>query len=234
MLAVFKRDLRAYFTSPIGYVFIAVFLLLANLFFYMYNILAQSSDLSSLFANLLFVLSFLIPILTMRLFSEELKAKTDQMLLTAPVRVGQIVLGKYLACLSVFIIALICTLTWPLIVTMYGTPALYTIVGNYAALFFAVMAFIAIGLFISSLTESQIVAAIITFAVYLGLYLMNSLTTVVDNNILRSIMEWVSVFSRYKHFALGVFSLADIVYYISLTVIFLFLTTRVLEKKRWA
>jgi len=170
----------------------------------------------------------------MRLFSEELKAKTDQMLLTAPVRVGQIVLGKYLACLSVFIIALICTLTWPLIVTMYGTPALYTIVGNYAALFFAVMAFIAIGLFISSLTESQIVAAIITFAVYLGLYLMNSLTTVVDNNILRSIMEWVSVFSRYKHFALGVFSLADIVYYISLTVIFLFLTTRVLEKKRWA
>ena len=234
MLAVFKRDLRAYFTSPIGYVFIAVFLVLSNLFFYMYNILQQSSDLTSLFANLLFILSFIIPILTMRLFSEELKGKTDQLLFTAPVSIGRVVIGKYLSCLAVFVIALLCTLTWPLIVTMYGHPALYTIVGNYAALFFAVAAFIAIGLFISALTESQIVAAIITFAVYLGLYLMASLTSIVDSAVLRTVLSWISVFSRYQHFALGLFALDDIVYYISLTVVFLFLTDRVLEKKRWA
>lgn len=234
MLAVFKRDLRAYFTSPIGFVFLAVFLVLSNLFFYIYNIMGQSSDMTSLFSNLLFILSFIIPILTMRLFSEELRQKTDQLLLTSPVSIGSIVVGKYLACLAVFVIALLCTLTWPLVITMYGHPALYTIVGNYAALFFAAAAFIAIGLFISSTTESQIVAAIITFAVYLGLYLTTSLASSIDNNVLRYIMNWISVFSRYEHFSIGLFALDDIVYYISLTVIFLFLTDRVLEKKRWA
>jgi len=196
--------------------------------------MGQSSDMTSLFSNLLFILSFIIPILTMRLFSEELRQKTDQLLLTSPVSIGSIVVGKYLACLAVFVIALLCTLTWPLVITMYGHPALYTIVGNYAALFFAAAAFIAIGLFISSTTESQIVAAIITFAVYLGLYLTTSLASSIDNNVLRYIMNWISVFSRYEHFSIGLFALDDIVYYISLTVIFLFLTDRVLEKKRWA
>ena len=234
MLAVFKRDLRSYFTSPLGYVFIAVFLIIANLFFYMYNILSQSSDMTNLFANLLFILSFLLPILTMRLFSEELRQKTDQLLLTAPVSIGKVVVGKYLACLAVFVIALLLTLTWPLVVTMYGHPALYTIVGNYAALFFAVAAFIAIGLFISALTESQLIAAVITFAVYLGLYIMASLTGGIENNVVRRIVSWVSVFSRYNHLTLGLFSLDDIVYYLSLIVIFLFLTDRVLERKRWA
>ena len=234
MLAVFKRDLRSYFTSPLGYVFIAVFLIIANLFFYMYNILSQSSDMTNLFANLLFILSFLLPILTMRLFSEELRQKTDQLLLTAPVSIGNVVVGKYLACLAVFVIALLTTLTWPLVVTMYGHPALATIVGNYAALFFAVAAFIAIGLFISSLTESQLIAAVITFAVYLGLYIMASLTSGIENNVVRKIVSWISVFSRYSHLSLGLFSLDDIVYYISLIVIFLFLTDRVLERKRWA
>ena len=234
MLAVFKRDLRAYFTSPIGYVFIAVFLIISNLFFYMYNILNQSSDLTSLFSNLLFILSFLLPILTMRLFSEELRQKTDQLLLTAPVSIAKVVTGKYLACLAVFCIALLMTLTWPLVVAMYGHPALYTIVGNYAALFFAVAAFIAIGLFLSALTESQIIAAIITFAVYLGLYLMGSLSTTIEINWLRYIVNWISVFARYNHFSLGLFALDDIVYYLSLIVIFLFLTDRVLERKRWA
>ena len=112
MLAVFKRDLRSYFTSPIGYVFIAVFLIIANLFFYMYNIMSQTSDMTNLFANLLFILSFLLPILTMRLFSEELRQKTDQLLLTAPVSIGKVVVGKYLACLAVFVIAILLTLTW--------------------------------------------------------------------------------------------------------------------------
>lgn len=234
MLAVFKRDLRAYFTSPIGYVFIAVFLVISNLFFYIYNILQQTSDLTGLFANLLFILSFIIPILTMRLFSEELRQKTDQLLLTAPVSIGSVVVGKYLACLAVFVISMLCTLTWPLIIAMYGHPALYTIVGNYAGLFFAAAAFIAIGLFISALTESQIVAAIVTFAVYLGLYMLSSLASSVKSDFLRVVISWVSVFSRYNHFALGLFALDDIVYYVSLTGIFLFLTGRVLERKRWA
>ncbi len=234
MLAVFKRDLRAYFTSPIGFVFIAVYLIIANLMFVMNNVMSQSSDLTAVFGNLLFLSSFLLPILTMRLFSEELRQKTDQLLLTAPVSIGKVVVGKYLSCLAVFVIALIMTLTWPLVVAMYGHPALYTIIGNYAAYFFSVAAFIAIGLFISSMTESQIIAAIITYVVYFGLYFLNMLSSSIESNAVRSVLKWVNVFSRYAHFSVGLFQLDDIVYYISLIVIFLFLTDRVLERKRWA
>jgi len=234
MLAIFKRDLRSYFTSPIGYVFIAVFLVVSNLFFYLINILNMYSDLSNVFSNLLFILMFIIPLLTMRLMSEEMKQKTDQMLLTAPVKIIDIVVGKFLAAMAVFLIALACTLTWPLIVTMFGTPAVYTIIGNYVALIFAISTFIAMGLFISALTESQIISAIVSFCVFLGIYFMSSLGSALDSPVISSVLNWFSIFSRYSNFTLGIFSLADIVYYISVTVVFLFLTTRVIEKKRWA
>jgi len=234
MLAIFKRDLRSYFTSPIGYVFIAVFLVVSNLFFYLINILNMYSDLSNVFSNLLFILMFIIPLLTMRLMSEEMKQKTDQMLLTAPVKIIDIVVGKLLAAMAVFLIALACTLTWPLIVTMFGTPAVYTIIGNYVALIFAISTFIAMGLFISALTESQIISAIVSFCVFLGIYFMSSLGSDLDSPVISSVLNWFSIFSRYSNFTLGIFSLADIVYYISVTVVFLFLTTRVIEKKRWA
>ena len=234
MLAIFKRDLRSYFTSPIGYVFIAVFLVVSNLFFYLINILNMYSDLSNVFSNLLFILMFIIPLLTMRLMSEEMKQKTDQMLLTAPVKIIDIVVGKLLAAMAVFLIALACTLTWPLIVTMFGTPAVYTIIGNYVALIFAISTFIAMGLFISALTESQIISAIVSFCVFLGIYFMSSLGSALDSPVISSVLNWFSIFSRYSNFTLGIFSLADIVYYISVTVVFLFLTTRVIEKKRWA
>jgi len=234
MLAIYKRELRAYFTSPIGYVFLAIFLVFANLYFYMYGIMSQTSDLTGTFNNLLFICSFIIPILTMRLYSEDKKQKTEQLLLTSPVSITGIVVGKYLSCLTVFAIALLCTFTWPLIVTMYGTPFIYTIIGNYAALFFAVAGFIAIGLFLSSLTESQIVAAITSFAVYMGLYLTGAVASGIENNFMRFLMKFISLFARYQNFSLGLFALDDIVYYISITVIFLFLTGRVIEKKRWA
>ncbi|NLD87849.1 MAG: ABC transporter permease subunit [Clostridiales bacterium] len=234
MLAIFKRDFRSYFTSPIGYVFIAVFLLVSNLFFYMINVLNMYSDLSALFSNLLFVLMFIIPLLTMRLLSEEMKQRTDQMLLTAPVKIVDIVVGKFLAAFSVFLIGIALTFTWPLIVTMFGTPAVYTIIGNYVALIFAIATFISIGLFISSLTESQIIAAIVSFCVFLGIYFMSALGSALDSPIISKVLNWFSIFSRYSNFTLGIFSLADIVYYISVTVVFLFLTTRVIEKKRWA
>ncbi len=234
MLAIYKRELRSYFTSPMGYIFCGVFLVVNNLFFYLYNIYSQSSDLTGLFSNMLFMLIFIIPLLTMRSFSEEMKQKTDQLLLTSPVNISSIVVGKFLAAMTVFIIALIGTLTWPLIVTMYGNPAAYTIIGNYVAVIFAVSTFIAMGVFVSSLTKSQIVAAIISYCVFLGVYFLQSLASVIDQSFIQNMLNWLSIFSRYQNLTLGLFSLADIVYYISYTVVFLFLTTRVIEKKRWA
>lgn len=234
MIAIMKRDLRGFFTSPIGYVFLAVFLLAGNFFFYNYNIRGAASSLSYVFSNMLLILVFLIPLITMRLMSEEMKQRTDQMLLTAPVRIFDIVVGKYLAAMLVFVIGLACTLTWPLIVTMFGDPALYEMIGNYVAMTLLISCLVSIGLFISSLTESQIIAAILSFVVLLALFMFSSIASAVDNVVVSAVLNWLSVFSRYSGFTAGVFSLADIVYYISVTVVFLFLTARVIEKKRWA
>ncbi len=234
MLAIYKRELRSYFTSPMGYIFCAVFLLVNNLFFYLYNIYSQSSDVTGVFSNMLTVLIFIIPLLTMRSFSEESKQKTDQLLLTAPINISSIVVGKFLAAMSVFVIALIGTLTWPLIVTMYGNPAVSTIIGNYVAIIFAASTFIAMGVFISSLTQSQIIAAIVSFCAFLAVSLLQSLASVVDIAFVQNLLNWLSIFARYQNLTIGLFSLADIVYYLSFSVVFLFLTTRVIEKKRWA
>lgn len=235
MLAIFKRDLRGFFTSPIGYVFLALFLMFMNFMFILMNVQSyQSSEIGITFSVMMYALMVVIPLLTMRLLSEEMRQKTDQLLLTAPVNVYEIVLGKFFASFAVFALALVGTLTWPLIVTMYGNPAAYSIIGNYVAILFAASTFISIGIFVSSLTESQIIAYIVTIAFYLGFLAMSMLTSVIDVPLIQSILNWVSIFSRYQNFAMGLFSLADIVYYLSVSVIFLFLTTRVLEKKRWA
>lgn len=234
MLAIFKRELRAYFTGPVGFVFLAAYLAVADLFFYMYSVYSQSSDVSSTFSNLLFILSFIVPMLTMRLLAEEKKQRTEQLLFTAPVSITDIVLGKYFASVTVFLLAMLCTLTWPAIITMFGHPSFATIFGNYLGLFTAGAAFIAIGLFISSMTENQIIAAIVTFVVYLGIYLMTAFASSVDSVLLSRLVNWFSIFARYQNFAIGLLALDDIVYFFSLTIIFLFLTTRVIEKKRWA
>ena len=234
MKAIMKRDLLGYFSSPIGYVVIAAFLLYSNYFFYYYNISRLSSSLSYVFAEMTFVLCFTIPLVTMRLLSEEKKQKTDQMLLTAPIKTSDIVLGKFFAAYIVFFIALLCTLTWPLIVTMFGTPSFGEIFGNYFAMLLVIGALISIGLLVSSLTENQIIAAIMSFILLIATYYFGDIASAVDSPVISSVLNWLSIFSRFQNFTNGIFSLADIVYYISIMVIFLFLTTRVIEKRRWA
>ncbi len=234
MLAIFKKDFRGFFTSPIGYTFIAFFLVIMNWSFYFINIQYATSDLSSLFSQMLTVLCFIVPLLTMRLFSEELKLKTDQLLFTSPVGVWSIVLGKFFAAMSVFIIALVCTAPWSIIVTMFGTPQTASIVGNYVAVICATGCFIAIGLFISSLTESQVIAAIGGFAALYSIQILNIVANAINVSWVKTIVGWFSIFTRYSSFTRGIFSLADIVYYLSFAGVFLFLTTRVLEKKRWS
>lgn len=233
MLAIFKRDFSAYFTSPIGYVFCAIFLCLFNFFFYVGNILSASADMSALFSNMLLFTMFLVPVLTMRLFSEDFKQKTDQLLLTAPVRLRDIVLGKFFAALCVFLTAMLFTLLYTLIIAIFGTPVPGVMIGNYIAYISLTAAYFSIGIFISSLTESQIVAGIISWGVFLGLYLVDLASGMFTQQWLRSGLEWISLFSRYQTFTRGVFSLKDFVFYISVCTVFLFLTTRILEKKRW-
>ncbi|MDR3207359.1 MAG: ABC transporter permease [Oscillospiraceae bacterium] len=236
MSAVFKRELHAYFTTPIGYVFGALFLALTNWFFYLYNVVYLSASLSSVFFVMLVLLTLTTPILTMRLFSEEYRQKTDQLLLTAPVRPIEIVLGKFFSAFGVVAAVLACTLIFPLVVAIHGAPNGAEIAGGYLAILCAAAAFIAIGLFVSSLTESQMLALLGT----IGLFVLLLLLLLVRSSIpaswawLHAFIAWFSPYTRFSSFTQGIFPLNDLLFYVSLTALFLFLSARLLEKKRWA
>ncbi|MBQ5973446.1 MAG: ABC transporter permease subunit [Oscillospiraceae bacterium] len=234
MFAIFKRDLRAFYTTPIGYAFSGVVILIMNLCFYYMNVETSSSDVKRIFYWLLLGLAFLAPILTMRLLSEEKKTKTDQLLYTVPLRITDIVLGKYLAALCVFLISLVGTFMIPVILSMFSVAEYWAILGNYVAIVFAASAFIAIGLFVSSTSENQLVSALVSWAILVGLWLVDTLVANVEIRFIRVIVDWVSVFARYESFTYGLFDLSDILYYFSITAVFLFLTVRMLDKRRYA
>ena len=162
MGAIFRREFGAFFTSSIAYIFLSVFWLISAFFFYTTNLAYSTTDMSGLFQSMFLVVVILIPLLTMRLFSEEKKQKTEQGLLTAPVSLGGIVMGKYFAALALYTIGLLMTLVYALIISAYGVVEWGIVFSNFLALFLIGGAFIAIGLLISALTENQIAAAVVS------------------------------------------------------------------------
>lgn len=233
MNAIRKRDLQGFFRSPLGYVYIGAFLAVMNLYFFATCVLSSSSDVSSVFSNMLIVFLFLMPILTMRLFSEDYKQGTDRLLFTAPISVWAIVGGKFLAAIGVLLRALLGTVPWLLIILLFGTPSWSAILGCYIAVLCAAAIFAAMGMFLSSLTESQLIAAVLSFALFLGLYVADMLSySMGTDGLLGSILNWFSIFTRYDTFMSGQFSLGNLIYFLSLTGLFLYLTARVLERRR--
>ena len=179
------------------------------------------------------IVLFLIPILTMKLMSEEKKNRTDQGLLTAPVGLWSIVLGKYFAALTLFIIAESIVFVYSIILGYLGQVVWSTLLGNYFAMLLLGAAFIAVGLFISSLTENQMASAVASMLVLFVLYLFDSLAARVSNEHIQKLMTSLSFYSRYIEFTQGVFSLPSVVFFLSTAFIFNFLTVRVLDKRRW-
>lgn len=234
MIAIFKRELKSYFYSPIGYIFIGFFLLLAGYFFATSNLFLMISNITAVFGNLSIVFLFLVPVLTMRLLSEEKKTKTDQLLLTSPISLTEIVAGKYLAALCVYFISLLLTAIYPVILFIYSKPALGEILGTYLAFFLLGAAFISVGLFVSSLTESQVTSAVSSFGILLLLWVIDWIIPYIQNQLIAKVIGWFSVLSRFQDFVMGILNLNHIVYYISFTVAFIFLTIRVMEKRRWS
>ena len=233
MIAICRHDFQRFFRSPLGYVYLGVFAVIANLVYFAYCVLSSSSDLSSPFSFLLTVLLFMTPILTMRLLSEEYRQGTDRLLLTAPVRIWEIVLGKFFAALGAIVCCLLITVPWLIILICAGTPAWPTIIGCYIAILCASMVFLAIGLFLSSVTESQLIAAVLSFALFLGLYVADMLSYSLDSSSLPGmLLSWLSIFTRYDSFMSGQFSFGNLIYFLSLTGLFLYLTARVLERRR--
>ena len=235
MLAIYKREMRSYFTSPTGYIFMAMFLAMSGLIFSICTFLSKSSATSAYFMFLLFVFIIVIPLLTMKLMSEERKLKTEQILLTSPVSLSGIVLAKFFAAFTLFALTFVVSeiLHFGILSAFAESVSFGEILGNIIGILLIGGAFIAIGLFLSSLTESQIIAAISTIAVILAMVLLSSVAEYIGNDLVRVAVKWLAISSRFAPFTAGIFDLASIIYYVSLAVIFLFLTIRVYEKRRW-
>jgi len=229
-----KREFRAYFTSMLGYTFLTIFMLLSGVMFVTNNIAAGTTSMNGYFASMISWSIFILPILTMRMFSEDRKQKTDQLLLTAPVSITEMVLGKFLAAFSAFGVGMAITLLYPIIMSFYAkVPAAETISLYVGYLLFAA-AIIAVGSFMSSVTENQIVAAISTYGVLIVLMFIDMGASLVSNELISKVLLWISPFDRFTDFTLGVLNIEPMIYYISIAAVFLFLAVRVFEKKRWS
>ncbi len=234
MIAILKKELSLYFHTIMGFIFVSVFMIFASYYFFSYNIVRNSSDLSMLFETLLLTLIFLVPVLTMRLLSEERKTKSDQILLTSPVSITGIVMGKYLAALIVFLIPIVFSLIFPYILFANGNPEPGVIVSVYIGFIIIGAVFISIGMLISALTENQVIAAIFTFGALLIIQIFDSVRGSVGNQTVISFLKWCSITERYKSFCMGVLNFADIIYLLSLAALFVFLTIQVIQKRRWS
>ena len=234
MFAIFKRELKAYFTSPLGYVFLAIFYAFSGLFFYIFSLSVGSTDISSVFLMMFMVLMVFVPLLTMRLLSEDKKQKTDQLILTAPVSLLSIVMGKFLAAYAIFAIGVAVMPVYGFVMSTFATVSWLPIWGNTVGLLLLGGIFVSIGLFISSRTENQMIAAIGGFFINLMILLMNTLKSALPNGFLQDVLSSISVYSRYSEITSGIFSLSSLIFFVSVIFIFLFLTVRVLEKRRWA
>lgn len=233
MLAVFRRELNAYFSSAIGYVFLVVFYIVTAIPFAIL-MLSYSSDISVVYSWTFTVLMFIVPILTMRLFSEEKKQKTDQALLTAPVNLSSIVIGKFLAAFCVLAIGIAVILVYAIVLAFFATMDWALILGSLLGTLLMGAALISVGMFISSLTENQVVAAIGALICCMVLMMLNVVSAAVPAGFIRDLLNSVAFYNRYYPLTAGIFNAADLLYFISFIVVFNFLTMRVLEKRRWA
>jgi ABC-2 type transport system permease protein len=288
MLAIFKRELRAYFSSPIGFVVVGLFVFLSAIFFAATNLLGASSEYNGILSTMAFIFLFLVPILTMRLLTEETRQHTDQLLITSPVSVTAVVIGKYLAAVAVYLITLLVTVLFPVMMSFFSLLGLawWKILGGYLGLFLLGSAFIAVGLFFSSITESQIVAAVATYTALLVMWIIDALIPMVPagwfagmvflavaaaglallvwlstrsilataavalalggaiaavavlqqallDGLIARVLAWFSLLKRYEDFNLGILGLSPVVYYLSFSAAFVFLTVRMIDRKRW-
>lgn len=233
MSAVFKREFKAYFSTPIGFIVIAAFYFFLGLYF---SLIYQSGspDVAMVIMAMSTVIVFTMPVLTMRLMSEDRRQKVDQALLTAPVSLTSIVLGKFFAAMAVFAIGFAPTVIFEIIVASYVSVNVL----SYIYALFGIMllggALISIGMFISSLTESSVISAILTLVINILVLYMSNFASMIKVSWIATVVEKTAFISAAENFGENVLSVADIVYFLSISAAFLFLCVRSLDKRRWA
>lgn len=234
MIAVFKREMRSYFTSIIGYAFLVIYLALSGAILCYTTLFSMSADVTPFFSYLLILSAVALPLLTMKSFSEERKAKTEQLLLTSPVSITGIVFGKFLAAYVMFAGCVILNTLYTLVLLNYAQLKLAVLFGNLIAILLVGMAFIAIGLFVSALTENQLAAAIGTIAIILVFLLIGLISSLIPSSYpVRYVFSFLSIFTRFQAFSNGYFDISAIIYYISIAAIFMYLTVRIYDRRRY-
>ena len=286
MIAILKREIKAYFLTPIGYIYMGLFLLLTGIFFTAGNLQSQNSQFSNFLGSLLFIYLFAVPLLTMRLFSEEKRQRTDQLLLTSPVSIPGIVFGKFLAAITLYAMTMVITLLYAVIIAVYGDPQWPETVGSYIGFLFLGAGYISIGIFISAVTENQLTAALVTFFALLLILLIDPIAQMIPADLrsglisaavlgvlaalfvflntrnwiitlgtlilcglavggfwyfqktvfsgfIQKFLGWFSLNRRYQPFTMGLLKIDALIYYASFCALFLFLTVRIIEKRRW-
>jgi len=287
VIAILMRELRTYFKTPIGYIFMGLFLLVSGFFFTFVNLSTGSTYFTSFLQNILFLYLFAIPLLTMRLISEERRSRTDQLLLTSPITVTEIVLGKFLAAFFVYAFTLLVTVSYAIVVGTFGDLWIWETVGGYVGILLLGSSFIAVGVFVSALSENQVSAAFFTFFALLLIWFIDLVKTVVPggpvangvfamiivlgvagyfysntgsvvaaaavllagtltagalyialplvfSRLIINALSWFSLLERFNPFTIGLLRFDAVVFYVSFTSVFLYLTVNVIEKRRWA
>ena len=231
--AIALKEFKSYFVSPIAYIVSAMFLLISGYFFTLIlSITRDAGMMTYLFGNMAVVLLLIAPLISMRLFAEEQRAKTLELLLTSPVSDGGIVIGKFLASALLLAVMLILTLHFPIALIVLGNPDGWPILSGYLGIFLMGCAFLAIGMLTSTWTQNQIIAAISAFGISLLLWFLGASSNLAGGGI-GSVLTYLSLNTHYESFAKGLLSLSDLLYYLSLIGVLLFLTTRSLETRRW-
>ena len=233
MRAIFKREFKAFFATPVAYIILAAFYLFSGYYFSI-NYTLGTPEVHNIIMALSTIIVFVTPLLTMRLMSDDRRQKTDQALLTAPVSLYGIVLGKFFAALAVFSLGFAPTIIFEIIVlTMVEVNVLSYLYALLGAILLGA-ALIAIGMFISSLTESSVVSAILTFVINIVIIYASGLASSISVSWLATAVEKIAFINAFDNFGSTTFSIPDVFYFLSITAAFLFLSVRSLEKRRWA
>jgi ABC-2 type transport system permease protein len=227
------KELYGYFASPIAYLVIAAFLVMNGYLFSVILLGSRSASMTSSFSDMVIILLFLSPAITMRLLSEEQRSGTIELLLTSPLREVELVMGKWLAAMAFFIVMLALTIPYPLFLLKFGSPDVGPIIGGYIGIILLEGVFLSIGLLMSSVTENQIVALALSFGVLLVLWLLQSAGQSFGSGGAAAVVQYIALSPHFDGFTSGNIELKDIVYYVSLILIALFLTVRSIETRRW-
>ncbi|MCI0441938.1 ABC transporter permease [bacterium] len=249
ILAITRKELEQYFASPIAYIVVALLMIILGIFFYIYLTLymqqvaasaqygGEGADLSQsimrpFFANAAFFFLIIFPMLTMKLFAEEKKLGTYELLMTSPISISQLVVGKYFGVLTLMLTIIVLLLIYPATLFVFGgRPDIGPILTGFLGLFLLGAAFVAIGLFTSSVTDSQIVAAVLCFVFLILFWIINWISR--SEAWYGKVLQYISIYQRFDDFTKGILNLNDVFYYVSFAFVGLFITGIVLQSQRW-